>query len=431
MKKFLAVFSGIVTVLTVLASVSQGHGPFDNGDGKFLSYTLAQTIARTPKNLSSSTAPKADDQAKPVKTTAQATNNKTTNATAKSDARVTVLGYHDFSSTKDATEMLISTAKFRRQMQAIKDLGLNVISLEDFTAWKRGEKTIGDRSVLITIDDGWKSIYTDAFPILKEMGFPFTIFLYTNYINGGSNALTTAMIKEMQKHGCSIGSHSISHPYPAAVKSERAKGEAAFKAYLQKEMGQSRKSLQKQFGGDILCYAYPGGFVTGEMLPIAAEQGYECLFTVLPGKTTRSTSNFTIPRYIILGTHDYIFRNATSFKATKTSAATLGAIIQTTPHPVIPEPGSIISTRLPSISVDLSKVENIDADSVVMRVAGFGKVPVQYDPARKIAQWKVSRRLRSRTCEVSVQWRSMGETEYNKPMTWIFLVNREAAYQLK
>ena len=431
MKKFLAVFSGIVTVLTVLASLSQGHGPFDNGDGKFLSYTLAQTIARTPKNLNSSTVPKADDQAKPVKTTAQATNNKTTNATAKSDARVTVLGYHDFSSTKDATEMLISTAKFRRQMQAIKDLGLNVISLEDFTAWKRGEKTIGDRSVLITIDDGWKSIYTDAFPILKEMGFPFTIFLYTNYINGGSNALTTAMIKEMQKHGCSIGSHSISHPYPAAVKSERAKGEAAFKAYLQKEMGQSRKSLQKQFGGDILCYAYPGGFVTGEMLPIAAEQGYECLFTVLPGKTTRSTSNFTIPRYIILGTHDYIFRNATSFKATKTSAATLGAIIQTTPHPVIPEPGSIISTRLPSISVDLSKVENIDADSVVMRVAGFGKVPVQYDPARKIAQWKVSRRLRSRTCEVSVQWRSMGETEYNKPMTWIFLVNREAAYQLK
>jgi len=431
MKKFLAVFSGIVTVLTVLASLSQGHGPFDNGDGKFLSYTLAQTIARTPKNLSSSTAPKADDQAKPVKTTAQATNNKTTNGTAKSDARVTVLGYHDFSSTKDATEMLISTAKFRRQMQAIKDLGLNVISLEDFTAWKRGEKTIGDRSVLITIDDGWKSIYTDAFPILKELGFPFTIFLYTNYINGGSNALTTAMIKEMQKHGCSIGSHSISHPYPAAVKSERAKGEAAFKAYLQKEMGQSRKSLQKQFGGDILCYAYPGGFVTGEMLPIAAEQGYECLFTVLPGKTTRSTSNFTIPRYIILGTHDYIFRNATSFKATKTSAATLGAIIQTTPHPVIPEPGSIISTRLPSISVDLSKVENIDADSVVMRVAGFGKVPVQYDPARKIAQWKVSRRLRSRTCEVSVQWRSMGETEYNKPMTWIFLVNREAAYQLK
>jgi len=410
-----------ITTLMMSATLSQGHGPIDHGEGKLLSfgYTLAQTISRSPLQA------KASPKAKSVQA------DKATDLGGKTEARVTVLGYHDFSSAKDATEMLITTGKFRRQMQAIKDLGLKVISLEDFIAWKNGDKVISDRSVLITIDDGWKSIYTEAFPILKEMGFPFTIFLYTNYINGGSNALTAKMIKEMQQHGCSIGSHSISHPYPAAVKAERAKGEASFRSYLHKEMGQSRKKLQLQFGSAISCYAYPGGFVTGEMLPIAAEHGYQCLFTVIPGKTTRATSNFTIPRYIILGTHDYIFRNATSFKATKSSAATVGAIIQTTRHPVIPEPGSIISTRLPSISADLSKVENIDPESIVMRVAGFGKVPVQYDPARKTAQWKVNRRLRGRTCDVSLQWHSLNNTEYEKPMTWTFLVNREASYQLK
>ena len=396
-------------ILTIAATLSQGHGPVDHGESKFLGFTLAQTITRAP--LQAKSAP--------------------TKLATKSDARVTVLGYHDFSSTREATEMLITTGKFRRQMQAIKDLGLEVISLEEFIAWKNGEKSISDRSVLITIDDGWKSIYTEAYPILKEMGFPFTIFLYTNYVNGGSSALTSEMIKEMQQHGCSIGSHSVSHPYPAAVKAERAKGEASFRSYLRREMGESRKKLQQQFTGNISCYAYPGGFVTGEMLPIAAEHGYQCLFTVLPGKTTQSTSNFTIPRYIILGTHDYIFRNATSFKATNTAAATAGAIVQTTRHPVIPAPGSIISTRLPSISADLSKVSNIDPESIVMRVAGFGKVPVQYDATRKIAQWKVNRRLRSHSCEVSLQWHSLDNTEYEKPMTWIFLVNREAAYQLK
>ena len=410
---------GIVAMVTMTATLSQGHGPGDLGERTFLSFTLAQTIARAPTQVKSASLSKSQSAGKQA------------DKPATSDARVTVLGYHDFSSTKDATEMLITTGKFRRQMQAIKDLGLEVISLEEFIAWKNGKKNISDRSVLITIDDGWKSIYTEAFPILKKMGFPFTIFLYTNYVNGGSDALTTAMIKEMQKHGCSIGSHSVSHPYPAAVKAERAKGEASFRSYLRKEMGQSRKKLQQQFTGDISCYAYPGGFLTGEMLPIAAELGYQCLFTVMPGKTTRSTSNFTIPRYIILGTHDYIFRNATSFKATNTSAATAGAIVQTTRHPVIPEPGSIISTRLPSISADLSKVDNIDPESIVMRVAGFGKVPVEYDPARKIAQWKVNRRLRSHTCEVSLQWRRLNDTEYEKPMTWIFLVNRQAAYQLK
>jgi len=207
--------------------------------------------------------------------------------------------------------MLIPTDKFRKQMEAIRDLGLNVISMEDFLAWKRGEKKIADKSILITIDDGWKSVYTDAYPVLKEFGYPFTVFLYTNYVDGGGSALTTAMIKEMQENGCTIGSHSISHPFPAAVKKERAKGPEKFTNYLTKELSDSRKILRKKFNSEVTSYAYPGGFVTGEMLPVATESGYECLFTVLPGKTTLTTSNFTVPRYIILGTHDYIFRNAT------------------------------------------------------------------------------------------------------------------------
>lgn len=345
------------------------------------------------------------------------------------DIRVTVLGYHDFSKTKKATEMLLPTDKFRKQMQAIRDLGLNVISMEEFAAWKRGENTITDKSVLITIDDGWKSVYTDAYPILREFGYPFTVFLYTNYVDGGASALTTAMIKEMQQNGCTIGSHSVSHPYPAEVKAERAKGPETFASYLRKEMDGSRKILESKFGKKITTYAYPGGFHTGEMLPVATESGYELLFTVLPGKTTSSTSNFTIPRYIILGTHDYIFRNATSFKATSTSAATDGAIVQSTPHPVKPEPGSLITTRLPTISADLSKIANIDVTSIIMRVAGFGKVPATYNAATKTVSWKCTRRLRSRTCEVTLQWRTLDATRFSTPMNWIFRIDRETAYQ--
>ncbi len=57
---------------------------------------------------------------------------------------------------------------------------------------------IQNADTLITMDDGWKSTYTDAYPILKEFGYPFTVFLYTNYIDGGTSALTSKMIKEMQ-----------------------------------------------------------------------------------------------------------------------------------------------------------------------------------------------------------------------------------------
>jgi peptidoglycan/xylan/chitin deacetylase (PgdA/CDA1 family) len=350
-------------------------------------------------------------------------------APASDGVRVSVLGYHDFSENMKATEMLLPTATFRKQMQAIRDLGLNVITMEDFMAWKRGEKKIKDKSIVITIDDGWKSVYTDAYPILKEFKYPFTIFLYKNYVDGGGKALTSAMIKEMMKNGCSIGSHSVSHPYPPNVRTERAKGEESFVNYLRNEMGDSKKFLEKQFSSKVKTYAYPGGFVTGEMLPVASEVGYEFLFTVLPGKTTLSTSSFTIPRYVILGTHDNIFRNATSFEATSTSAATDGGIVQVLPHPVTPEPGALVFDRLPTVSADLSKVENIDVESIVMRVAGFGKVPASYDASTKIFSWKVNRRLRSRTCSVTVQWRNKGSSQYEKPMTWTFRINREAAYQ--
>lgn len=348
---------------------------------------------------------------------------------ASDGVRVTVLGYHDFSKAGKATEMLLPTATFRKQMEAIRDLGLNVISMEDFMAWKRGTKKIKDKSVVITIDDGWKSVYTDAYPVLKEFKFPFTVFLYKNYVDGGGSALTTAMIREMMKNGCSIGSHSVSHPYPATVKAERAKGSESFGAYLRKEMGGSKKFLESRFRTTVKTYAYPGGYFTGEMLPVASEVGYEMLFTVLPGKVTLATSNFTVPRYVILGTHDSIFRNATSFEATSTSAATDGAIVQSLPHPVTPEPGALVPDRLPTLSADLSKVQNIDVESIVMRVAGFGKVPATYNASTKTVSWTVSRRLRSRTCSVTVQWRTKGSTQYEKPMTWAFRINREAAYQ--
>ena len=56
--------------------------------------------------------------------------------------RVAILGYHDFSESLPETAMRIRTSKFRKQMEAIKQLGFTVISLADYLEWKRGEKTL-------------------------------------------------------------------------------------------------------------------------------------------------------------------------------------------------------------------------------------------------------------------------------------------------
>ena len=349
--------------------------------------------------------------------------------------RVAVLGYHDFTLSGEATEMRILTEKFRAQMEQLRQLGIAVISMDDFTAWKRGTKTIPEKSVLLTFDDGWKSVYDDAFPILKEFNYPFTIFLYKNYVDGGGKALTSPMIREMVKAGAVIGSHSVSHPYPITFKKHRDEGADAYDRFLRKEMGESKRFIESKFKTKALTYSYPGGYVSAEMLPIAEEFGYQFAFTTKPGKTQRSTPDMTIPRYMILGNYDKIFEFATNFNSAIASPATANgatpALIPTLPYPVFPEPGAIIDSRLPEIHADLSKLENFKPESLVMKVSGFAQVPSTFNPETKKFSWVVNRRLRHPNCEVIVTWQDTEGKTTEIPLRWSFQIDREAAYLIE
>jgi peptidoglycan/xylan/chitin deacetylase (PgdA/CDA1 family) len=346
--------------------------------------------------------------------------------------RVSVLGYHDFSENLPETAMRIRTSKFRKQLETIRQLGITVISMADFIAWKKGDKQIPEKSLLLTFDDGWKSVYTEAFPILQEFGYPFTLYLYKNYVDGGGKALTTPMIQEMVKAGATIGSHSVSHPYPITVKSFRKKGDDAYDAHLRKEMGESKRFLESKFKLKASTYSYPGGYFTAEMIPLGREFGYTHFFTVQPGKVKRSMPDETLTRYMILGNYDKIFEFATTFRESQNSAGTpegaIAGMIQTTPYPVSPLPGAIINSRLPELSADLSKLENFDPKTLVMKVSGFGEVPANFAAATKKFSWQVNRRLRQPTCQVAIHWKDPAGKATETPLRWSFQLDRESAY---
>lgn len=346
--------------------------------------------------------------------------------------RVAVLGYHDFAEDLPETAMRIRSSKFRTQLEAIRQSGAKVLTLEEFTAWKNDGAKIPENCVLLTFDDGWKSVYTDAYPILKEFGYPFILFLYKNYVDGGGKALTLPMIREMTQNGASIGSHSVSHPYPLTVKNYRKKGADAFDAYLRKEIGESKRFLESKFPVKVTTYAYPGGFFTEEMPPLCEEFGYDFMFTVVPGKVKRAMPDDRLPRYIILGNYDRIFELALNFReglaATAPGAALPGIGHQTTPYPVTPEAGAIINTRLPEITVDLSTLEKLDPATLSMKISGFGEVPATFDPANRKLSWKLNRRLREPKCQVAVTWKDTDGKTPETPLRWTFQIDRESAY---
>ena len=342
--------------------------------------------------------------------------------------RVSVLGYHDFHSTQSATDMLIPTQKFRKQMSMIKDSGIPVISMEQFIAWRKGESTIPAQSYLITIDDGWKSVYEEAYPVLKEFEFPFTIFLYKNYVgaNRGGKALTLPMIREMvDSKLCTIGSHSVSHPRPSTVRASRRGPSDRYQKFLQTELGDSKSFLEETFQMEVNTYAYPGGIFTEEMFPLADQLGYRGLFTVKSGKVKSNSPSHTLPRYIVLGNHDGAFNAAQIFRNVQHATP----VQQTLPYPVSPTSGSLVGSRLPEIQVDLSKIRDLDPSSVIMRVGGFGSVPVQNEPGHQVYRWTVTRPLRQPMCQVTVQWRLKTKEQYEPVMRWSFLLDRIATYQ--
>ncbi len=344
--------------------------------------------------------------------------------------RVSILGYHDFSETERETAMRIRTSKFRKQMEVIRKMEIPVIPMADFIAWKNEGKAIPEKAIVITLDDGWKSVYTDAYPVLKEFGFPFTLYLYKDYVDGGGKALTTAMIREMMANGATIGSHSTTHPFPQTVKKYRKAGPEAYDKFLDKEMAESKRFLEEKFKITANTFAYPGGYFTEEMLTKANEVGYTHLFTVQPGKVKRSLPNNILPRYVILGNHDRIFEFAMSFRDSTTSmpAGTVAGLMKELAHPVQPQPGAIINTRLPEISVDLSAVEDLDPATLKMQVAGFGEVPANYASEAKTFLWRVNRRLRQPVCQVQVTWKDTAGKETETPLKWSFQIDREASY---
>src|SRR5438445_2038506 len=109
----------------------------------------------------------------------------------------------------------ITPAAFEAQMKELKDRGITVIPMQDLLAWKRSEKNIPPRCAVITFDDGWKSQYEVAWPIMKKFGYPFTMFLYCEGVAGGSlgggQAITWEQLADMRDNGIDIEAHSATH----------------------------------------------------------------------------------------------------------------------------------------------------------------------------------------------------------------------------
>ncbi len=319
-------------------------------------------------------------------------------------ASAMALCYHNIEDKSAMKALTISVEQFEKEMQGLKDAGFTVIPLQDFLAWRRGEKNIPHKSCIVTIDDGWVSGYTNAWPILKKFNYPFTLFIYVNYIGTGGKSLSWEQLSEMRDAGVDIQCHTYSH---ANLKNPTLRGSLdarnmglvqkdiatlGMDGWMKKEIIDSKNVIEQRLGVKVNAIAYPFGVYNEKARALVKEGGYEAAFTVYGQRLTRSSPYDLLGRYAIEATKPAgapskdpkkknhapsdVFQTALQMigggvSAPVDEASTIGQLAAAS---MITQPmdKETITNPQPLIKANLATMGEIDPGSLKVRLSGFG-----------------------------------------------------------
>ena len=332
------------------------------------------------------------------------------------NAQVVVLGYHRFVNNVRRPDTEITPQAFEAQMQELKNKGISVIPMQDFLAWRRGEKAIPAKSAILTFDDGWKSQHEVAWPILKKFNYPVTLFIYTEGIRpghfSGGESMSWDQLAEMRDAGIDIQGHTATHSdlrkaYDKVAKKKLNPQE--YEEWLEKEVVGSKQMIEQKLGVKVNCFAVPYGFHNDHIRDVVIKAGYEALFTVYGQPITMHTPLNSVGRYLMEANKPKTFADAVAAIATTASGPAVAEVAASNLQ-TQPADGETIKNALPLIKANIASLGAIDPGTVPeMRVSGLGKVDSSFDPKSSMVAYQVTQRLRDKTCTVIVSAKSGGK----------------------
>jgi peptidoglycan/xylan/chitin deacetylase (PgdA/CDA1 family) len=166
-----------------------------------------------------------------------------------------ILFYHRVSRDRDL--LAVAPEDFRRQMDMLAEEGFVVLDL--LTAWQAlGRGELPPRALVLNFDDGYLDFAEEAWPVLREYGFPATVFVAPGLVDGTARMswyatqpplLTWTDIAALQREGVRFEPHTMTHPNLGTLDDETCRWEIA----------ESRAVLEERLGGGRIAFCYPGG----------------------------------------------------------------------------------------------------------------------------------------------------------------------------
>lgn len=228
-----------------------------------------------------------------------------------SGTRFVSIAFHDIvDKREDLTPDAVTTDQFVRFLDWLKGNGWTVLTLDMIHAAANGGRPLPERSILLTFDDGYRSLYTRAFPLLQAYGFPAVAALVGRWMEGGpnstvkygtvdvprSNFISWAEAREMQASGLiEFASHSYDlhrgvpanpqgNSIPAARTLEYTGGgyesEAQYRSRLRRDLAQSRAQMARELGRAPRALVWPFGRYSGPAVEEAVAAGFRFALTL-------------------------------------------------------------------------------------------------------------------------------------------------------
>ena len=199
----------------------------------------------------------------------------------------TVLMYHRFGEDQYPSTN-IRLEQFDAHLEMLSSGGYSVIPLADIVAKLQNGESLPDRTVAITIDDAYLSVYEEAWPRLRRYNFPATLFVATRPIDLGLRGyMSWDQLREMQANGFDIGSQTRSHPHMHLISPEEA----------DEELSTSNDRFIAELGMRPDLFAYPFGEYNLTVVDAVKNAGFAAAFGQSSGIMNGYDGFYQLPRF--------------------------------------------------------------------------------------------------------------------------------------
>ncbi len=215
---------------------------------------------------------------------------------------LTVLCYHHVDYAR-ANPYNISSQQLKAHLSALKRSGFTFVTMASVRRYYQQGSVLPSGSVLVTFDDGNHDAFTLAWPILKAMRVPMTVFIYPTAICVGHKRgfMDWDDVITLSRAGVEIGAHGFDHPYlPYPPKSVIT--DEQVNAWLKRETLGAKNYIEQRISHDVTTMAFPFGLISPRSAEAIKKAGYQLAFNISGKNNSRLTNPLFLNRIMVVNT---------------------------------------------------------------------------------------------------------------------------------